>query len=109
MVDQRKGRDARIFGIPAHRLGDVFFVGLTGVSFLGAIAILAMQFLWWLKAGEWPSLTARELLAYNNLPAIELAWRGAQKIADWLLDLPLVLDLLGLGAIALWGGIASSS
>jgi hypothetical protein len=36
----------------------VFFAGLMGVSFLGTIAILAMQLLWWLKEGEWPSLTA---------------------------------------------------
>jgi hypothetical protein len=95
--------------MPAHRLGAVFFAGLMGVSFLGTIAILAMQLLWWLKEGEWPSLTARELLAYNNLPGIELSWRGAQKIADWLLDLPLAADLVGLGAIALWACIASSS
>jgi hypothetical protein len=80
--------------MPAHRLGAVFFAGLMGVSFLGAIGILAMQLLWWLKEGEWPSLTARELLAYNNLPGIELSWRGAQKIADWLLDLPLATDPL---------------
>jgi hypothetical protein len=77
-------------------------IGLGGI--LGSLALLAGQGAYWLRFGEWPTLTGNTLLALNKMQSPIFAWGGVQKLADWSLALPLAVDLGVLGAIAVWIG-----
>jgi hypothetical protein len=70
------------------------------VADLGAVAILGLQGLVWLRDGfweEWP-LSRAWLHVFNSIPSTD--WVGAQMILSMVFDFPLSVYMVAIGVAA---------
>jgi len=70
-----------------------------GIFLLPGPAILCWQAFQWLREGHWTPLPVSKLFTYNDIPLPHVSWLGAQKIIDWLLDIPLSFVAFILGVL----------
>jgi hypothetical protein len=80
-----------------------YLIVLTGYLILGFQGIL------WLKDGHWTPFAMREIVSVfvgdAPIPYPTLSWQGIQKIAVWLLDAPLSIGLMVVGAVTVVAGL----
>jgi hypothetical protein len=76
------------------------------IVLFSAAAVLAYQAILWLHDGQWTALSLRHLWDWAGLGYPMFKWLGVQKIAVWVLDLPLSLALLVMGVASLWLGVS---
>lgn len=67
-------------------------------SFGSAVAVIAVQSVYWLKHGEWPAFTVARLLSWLGFHVASVNWTGVQRILRWLLDCPVAGALLAVGS-----------
>lgn len=71
---------------------------LIWVSFVGSGAVLLIQAAKWLKSGEWSSYTLSTL----GVEQSNTSWIGLNKALQFILDLPVALDLLIAGFVFIY-------
>ena len=76
-----------------------------GLGVLGAVLVLGVQIVTWLKSGQWPPipLGVAVVAIWGGLPITD--WQGAQRLIDLALKLPLALVLLLSGLAVGMGGM----
>ena len=67
-----------------------------------APALFVFDVLGWLRTAEWAPVRIRTAWAAFGGPELRFAWLGVQKIADYLLDLPLSGGCLMAGILLMW-------
>jgi hypothetical protein len=98
-------RDVRFLGHrPEEFLGAVL-IWMGGLLLLAAAGLMACQALYWLRWGEWPAVTGRDLLTYAELPLPQFEWAGIQKLATWTLTQPLAVIIAAVGTTVFCIGI----
>lgn len=82
--------------------GYVFPIGLLGMC--GMPLIWAFQIFHWLRWGEWLPISVDDALRWAGSGEPHFAWRGVQKVADFLLTAPLSVAIffLSLGLLLLF-------
>lgn len=97
------------------RMGKIIF--RDGMSFIGlclsitGYCALGYQFLLWLKYGSWSPLAFRLVLELIGVREPASSSRGIERIAVWMLDLPLsgFLIISGLAIIVFGVGITAGA
>ena len=84
----------------------VGFVGL-GLIAVGGLTF-AVQCLEWLATAVWTPAPLSNLLVEYELSYPQIQALGAQKIFDWILDLPMTLVLPVIGAVLVVFGVGTA-
>ena len=79
--------------------GNDFAILFLVMMFLISLVILALQVLFWLKAGEWVELPLSRTLGWFGIPMEIEGWLGVSKILTWLLDFPTTMWVFLVGLI----------
>jgi hypothetical protein len=64
-------------------------LSLLGLPVLIGPGIVVWQIYTWLQTAKWRLVPVSDALIFFGIPQPRFDWLGLQKIADWVLDLPL--------------------
>lgn len=71
---------------------------------VGSLIILAVQCLYWLRFGAWPTVTVLDAMRYfDAVPDLSaMQWKGLAQAAEWLIHQSLAASASIAGMIAVW-------